>query len=137
MAADHGVAAEGVSAYPSEVTGQMLLNFAAGGAAINVIARRSDARVLVVDMWVMAPASESSVIHVRRVGPGTRGCVHGPARSRDQAVQALETGIGIAADLTDKGATLIGLGDMGIGNSTAASALTAAFTGAPVAEVTG
>jgi nicotinate-nucleotide--dimethylbenzimidazole phosphoribosyltransferase len=136
MAADHGVAAEGVSAYPSEVTAQMLLNFARGGAAINVLARQVDARLVVVDLGTLT-APEAPGVLDRRIGPGTANFTRGPAMTRAQAVQALEAGIALANTLADDGITLIGLGDMGIGNTTAASALTAAFTGLPAAEVTG
>jgi len=140
MGADHGVAEEGVSAYPREVTAQMLLNFARGGAAINVLARHAGAEVVVVDMGVavslrdLAPAGD---IRVERIGAGTGNFARGPAMSRAEAVRALETGARIAAELAAGGATLIGLGDMGIGNTTASSAVVAALTGAPVEEVVG
>ncbi|HZR82273.1 MAG TPA: nicotinate-nucleotide--dimethylbenzimidazole phosphoribosyltransferase [Candidatus Binatia bacterium] len=137
MAADHGVAREGVSAYPQEVTRQMLLNFAAGGAAINVLARRAGARVVVVDMGVAEPLPEHPAIRVARIGLGTRSLAHGPAMSRDQAVAALEVGIRIAHELAADGTTLLGLGEMGIGNTTSASALAAALTGCDPAQVTG
>jgi nicotinate-nucleotide--dimethylbenzimidazole phosphoribosyltransferase len=141
MGADHGVVAEGVSAYPSEVTGQMLLNFAAGGAAVNVLARQVGAEVLVVDMGVKAPLPEDAPgagsIRRERVGPGTASFADGPAMSRSQAVQAIGTGIRIASELAGRGVTLIGIGEMGIGNSTAASAMCAALLGLPPAEVVG
>jgi nicotinate-nucleotide--dimethylbenzimidazole phosphoribosyltransferase len=136
MAADHGVAEEGVSAYPAEVTGQMLLNFARGGAAINVLCRQVGARLLVVDMGTRAPVEAPGVLD-RRIGPGTRNFTVGPAMTREQAIAALEAGIAIAVGLAEDGVDLIGLGDMGIGNTTAASALTAAFTGLDPQEVTG
>jgi len=136
MAADHGVAAEGVSAFPQEVTAQMVANFARGGAAINVLARHAGAEVLVVDMGVATPVALPGVL-ARRIGAGTRNLSREPAMSREQAVTALEAGIGIAADLAARGVTLIGTGEMGIGNTTAASALSAALTGAPVEEITG
>jgi len=136
MAADHGVADEGVSAYPAEVTGQMLLNFARGGAAINVLCRQVGARLVVADLGTRtAPAAEG--VLDRRIGPGTRNFTTGPAMTREQAVAALEAGIAIAQDLAGDGVDLIGLGDMGIGNTTAASALTAAFIGLDPGEVTG
>ena len=138
MAADHGVAAESVSAYPQEVTRQMLLNFARGGAAINALARHAGARLVVIDMGVREPApSEGLLIRDRRIGPGTRSFIGGPAMARNEAVAALEAGIQIAEELADEGVTLVGLGDMGIANTTVASALTAAFTRAPVTEVVG
>lgn len=122
LAADHGIAAEGVSAYPREVTKQMLANFQAGGAAINVLARRSGARVLAVDVGVGSA--------------GTANFLHGPAMSREQAEQAIAVGRQIVAEkLSD--VRVLALGEMGIGNTTSASALTAALTGRPAREVTG
>ena len=137
MGADHGVAAEGVSAYPQEVTGQMLLNFARGGAAINVLARQANARIVVVDMGVAHPPPERAEIRTRRIGPGTANFTRGPAMTRTQALTALSTGATIAGALARDGVGLIGIGDMGIGNTTASSALAAVFTGAPPEEVTG
>jgi len=137
MGADHGVAARGVSAYPQEVTRQMLLNFARGGAAISVLARHVGARVVVVDMGIVEPLPEAREIVSRRIGPGTRDLSAGPAMSREQAVAALEAGIAIAAGRVAEGVTLLGVGEMGIGNTTSASALLAALTGAAPAEVTG
>jgi nicotinate-nucleotide--dimethylbenzimidazole phosphoribosyltransferase len=137
MGADHGVAAEGVSAYPQEVTAQMLLNFARGGAAINVLARHAGARVIVVDMGVKDPLPPSAPIRVERVGPGTKNFVHEPAMTQPEAVTALEAGIRVARQLAAEGISLLGIGEMGIGNTTSASALVAAFTGAAVEEVTG
>lgn len=137
MAGDHGVAEEGVSAFPQEVTAQMVANFAAGGAAINVLARHAGARVVVVDLGVKAPIAGLAGVRDLRVGPGTRNLARGPAMSRGEAVRALEAGIGIASELADDGVRVIGIGEMGIGNTTPASALTAAFTGLAPAEVTG
>ncbi|MFL5263082.1 MAG: nicotinate-nucleotide--dimethylbenzimidazole phosphoribosyltransferase [Anaeromyxobacteraceae bacterium] len=137
MAADHGVAEEGVSAYPQEVTAQMVANFVRGGAAINVLARQAGARVVVVDMGVKAPVPGLDGVLDRRVGPGTRNLARGPAMTRDEAVRALEAGIAVATDLAGKGVDVVAIGEMGIANTTAASALAAAFTGAPAAEVTG
>jgi nicotinate-nucleotide--dimethylbenzimidazole phosphoribosyltransferase len=136
MAADHGVADEGVSAYPAEVTAQMLLNFASGGAAINVLARQVGARLVVVDLGTRTHVETPGVLN-RRIGPGTANFTAGPAMTRDQATRALEAGIEVAEVLAGDGIDLIGLGDMGIGNTTAASALTAAFLGLDPAEVTG
>ena len=137
MGADHGVAAEGVSAYPSEVTRQMLLNFAAGGAAINVLARHAGARLVVVDMGVLEPLPPGTDVRAERIGPGTRNFKREPAMSEGEARAALETGIRIADELADQGVGLIGLGEMGIGNTTAATALVAAFTGAAPDTITG
>ena len=137
MGADHGVAEDGVSAYPQEVTRQMLLNFARGGAAINVLARHAGARVVVVDMGVREPVPATPEIRVHRIGPGTANFTRGPAMTRAQATAALEVGISVAGELADAGLTVIATGDMGIGNTTSASALTAAFTRATVEVVTG
>jgi nicotinate-nucleotide--dimethylbenzimidazole phosphoribosyltransferase len=136
MAGDHGVVAEGVSAYPQEVTVQMLANFAADGAAINVLARQAGARVLVVDMGTCSMGAIPGVLD-RRVGRGTANFMRDPAMSRTQAVAGIEVGIRLAAQLHTEGVGLLGTGEMGIGNTTAASALTAALTVSPVAEVTG
>lgn len=136
MGADHGVARRGVSAYPQEVTGQMLLNFATGGAAINVLARHAGAQVLVVDMGVVTPVSAPNIISAR-VAAGTADFTEGPAMTRAQAVRALQTGRDLANQLKRDGVQVVGLGEMGIGNTTSASALTAALTGAAAEEVTG
>ena len=137
MGADHGVAAEGVSAYPQEVTGQMLLNFARGGAAINVLARQAGARVVVVDMGVAHPPPPTPEIRACRIGGGTANFARGPAMSRAQALAALAAGAALAEELARDGVGLIGIGEMGIANTTASSALAAVFTGAPPGEVTG
>lgn len=136
MGADHGVAAEGVSAYPQEVTAQMLLNFATGGAAINVLARHVGARVVVVDMGVANPVVAGGV-RSERIAAGTRNLAEVPAMRRAQAIAGVETGVRIAGELIDEGIGLLGIGEMGIGNTTAASALTAALTGTAPEEVTG
>ena len=137
MGADHGVAEEGVSAYPQEVTRQMLLNFACGGAAINVLARWAGARVVVVDMGVKEPLPPTPTVRMHRLGPGTRNFTRGPAMTRGQALAGLELGIGIAEELAGEGITLLGIGDMGIGNTTTSSALASLLTGARPEEVTG
>jgi nicotinate-nucleotide--dimethylbenzimidazole phosphoribosyltransferase len=125
-AADHGVASEGVSAYPAEVTREMLANFAAGGAAINVLARRANAELLVVDAGVAEPVSNPQIRSLR-IGAGTRNFKVEPAMDRGQAIQALAAGLELAHELDRDGVAIIGLGDMGIGNSTAAAALAAAL----------
>ena len=137
MAGDHGVAEEGVSAYPQEVTAQMVLNFVRGGAAINVLARQAGARVVVVDMGVKAPLPAMPEIRAVRIGPGTRNAARGPAMSREEATRAVEAGIRLAVELADAGVDLLGIGEMGIANTTSAAALAAAYTGAPPVEVTG
>jgi nicotinate-nucleotide--dimethylbenzimidazole phosphoribosyltransferase len=137
MAADHGVAEEGVSAYPAEVTAQMLLNFSRGGAAINVLARQAGAQLVVADLGVRQPPPAMVGVRSHRIGPGTANFARGPAMTEAQARAALAAGVAVAEDLADAGVGVVGLGEMGIGNSTAASALCAAFTGLPPEEVTG
>jgi nicotinate-nucleotide--dimethylbenzimidazole phosphoribosyltransferase len=135
-AGDHGVAAEGVSAYPQEVTWQMLENFVAGGAAINVLARLAGARLLVVDAGVVSPVGDPAVRSLR-LGAGTANIAEGPAMSRAQAVAGLVFGSRLAAELADLGVGLVALGDMGIGNTTSASALCAALLPAEPEAVCG
>jgi nicotinate-nucleotide--dimethylbenzimidazole phosphoribosyltransferase len=137
MAGDHGVCAEGVSAFPSEVTPQMVFNFLAGGAAINVLARQVGARVLVTDVGVAADLGAAPGMRHRKVRPGTANMAHGPAMTRAEAIRALEIGIELVDELCAEGLDLIATGEMGIGNTTPSSALIAAFTGMPVAQVTG
>jgi len=139
MAADHGVTEEGVSAYPQEVSGQMLANFASGGAAINVLARHAGAQLLVVDMGVVHPPTARAGLDIRdaRIAAGTANFTRGPAMTRAQAVAAIAAGAGIAHELARDGIGMIAIGEMGIGNTTAASALAAVFTGASPDEVTG
>lgn len=137
MAGDHGVAREGVSAYPPEVTRQMLLNFARGGAAINVLARQAGARLLVFDMGVCGPDQPIPGVQSRRVKPGTDNFTLGPAMDLPSTVMAIEHGIRIAAELAASGINIIGLGEMGIGNTTSASTLVAAITGESPQALTG
>jgi nicotinate-nucleotide--dimethylbenzimidazole phosphoribosyltransferase len=125
-AADHGVAAEGVSAYPQEVTRQMLANFASGGAAISVLARAVGARLVVVDAGVVE-RFEHPVIRDLRLGAGTLNAAAGPAMSREQAVDAIHRGEELARELLGDGITAIGLGDMGIANTTSSAALCCAL----------
>jgi len=136
MAADHGIAAAGVSAFPSEVTAQMVRNFAAGGAAINVLARHAGARVLVVDMGVLTPVALPNVLD-RRIGSGTRNFLEASAMDPAQARAALEAGLTIALAEADAGLDLIAGGDMGIANSTSSSAIIALVTGAAPETVVG
>jgi nicotinate-nucleotide--dimethylbenzimidazole phosphoribosyltransferase len=135
-AADHGVAAEGVSAYPQEVTRQMLANFAAGGAAICVLAREAGAELIVVDAGVARRLADPR-IRQARIGPGTANACAGPAMSREQAWRALAAGVELAAELADRGLGIVALGEMGIANTTAASALCAALLPADPAAVCG
>jgi nicotinate-nucleotide--dimethylbenzimidazole phosphoribosyltransferase len=137
MAADHGVTAEGVSAYPPEVTPGMVANFAAGGAAINVIARHAGARVIVTDVGVNADISMLQGVRHRKIRWGTANMAQGPAMTRDEALRAVGVGLELVDEAVGEGATMFGTGEMGIGNTTAASAVIAALTGRPVGEVTG
>ncbi len=137
MAGDHGVVAEGVSAYPQEVTPQMVYNFLGGGAGINVIARQVGARIIVVDMGVASEMKAHPQLLSRKVAPGTRNMAIGPAMTEAQAIKAIETGIEIVTAEVAKGLDIVGTGDMGIGNTTASSAICAVMTGRSVAEVTG
>jgi len=137
LAADHGVVAQGVSAYPQIVTAQMVENFLRGGAAVNVLARHASARVVVADLGVAAPLPRHPRLRDLRVAPGTADMTRGPAMTRAQAVQAIEAGIGLVEAERAAGADLVGTGEMGIGNTTAASALVAALTGATPESVTG
>jgi nicotinate-nucleotide--dimethylbenzimidazole phosphoribosyltransferase len=137
MAADHGVTVEGVSAYPSEVTRQMVLNFASGGAAINVLARHVGAAVMVVDMGVASDEDWPEHIVNRKIAMGTKNMARGPAMSLEDARKCLEIGADLAVQAVEGGATAVAIGDMGIGNTTAASAITSVITGKTPAEVTG
>lgn len=137
FAGDHGVADEGVSAFPREVTRQMVLNFLNGGAGINVLARHAGAEVVVVDIGVDYDFPEDAKGLVRsKVLRGTGNIRRGPAMTRDEAVRCLETGINIATEYARPG-TIFGTGEMGIANTTPSSALIAAFSGAMVEDVTG
>ncbi len=137
VAGDHGVTVEGVSAYPSEVTAQMVHNFASGGAAINVLARRADARVVVVDVGIAAMLPSDLPIMHRKVAPGTANMTLGPAMTRAQAIEAITVGLNTVEAEYARGLDVICLGEMGIGNTTAASAIVAALTTSTVADVTG
>lgn len=137
MAADHGVVAEGVSAYPQVVTAQMVANFLRGGAGINVLARHIGARVVVVDMGVAGELAPHPDLVVRKIGYGTRNLARGPAMTRDEAARAIQAGIEIVERELARGADIVGTGDMGIGNTTPSSAIAAVLTGQPAALVTG
>jgi len=137
FAADHGVCAEGVSAYPQAVTAQMVLNFLRGAAAINALARAGGIELKVVDVGVATPLPLSSDLISRRRAPGTRNFCEGPAMTEAEMIAALETGIELACDSAMAGCDLLGFGEMGIGNTTAASAITAALTGRPTEALVG
>ncbi len=137
FAGDHGVHAEAVTPWPQEVTAQMVAAFAAGAAAVNVLARHAGADVLVVDVGVAADLSPAPGLLVRKVRHGTANLATGPAMSVDEATQALDVGAAVAAEAVAGGARGLVTGDMGIANTTASAALIAAFTGRSAAEVTG
>lgn len=136
LAADHGVADEGVSAYPKEVTAQMVHNFLSGGAGINALARQINARVVIVDMGVAGLISGSGFRNFK-IKSGTDNFTKGPAMTREQAIESIESGIRLVEEESGSGLDIIGTGDMGIGNTTSSSAITALFTGRPAEEVTG
>lgn len=140
MAGDHGVVEEKVSAFPQEVTPQMVDNFVKGGAAINVLAGVAGAKVIVVDMGVASDLTylaEQGKIMSCRLGNGTSNMASGPAMSRSQAEKSLLSGIEIARQLINEGTTLLATGDMGIGNTTSSSAIAAVLTGYSAGKVTG
>ncbi len=138
FAGDHGVLAEGVSPWPAEVTAQMVANFLAGGAAINVIANEVGASVVAVDVGVATPVPGDHGSLVRaNVRPGTANLAKEPAMSLDEARSSMQVGLSVADGLVDQGADLLVTGDMGIGNTTPSAALVAALTGWPARAVTG
>src|SRR5438045_3104145 len=128
LAADHGVGAEGVSAYPQAVTAQMVGNFLAGRAAISVLARRVGARVVVGDLGVAADLESHPRLISRKIRLGTSDMALGPAMSRSEAIAAIEVGIEILEAEVGRGLDLVATGDMGIGNTTASSAIIAAIS---------
>jgi len=137
FAGDHGIVDEGVSAYPREVTPQMVLNFLRGGAGINVLARHAGSEVIVVDIGVDFDFGVLEGLVNKKVMRGTRNFAKGPAMTRGEALKCVESGIELAVSYAKKGYKLIGTGDMGIGNTTPSSAVAAVITGAAVADVTG
>jgi len=136
FAGDHGVADEGVSAFPKEVTRQMVLNFISGGAGINALARHAGAEVVVVDMGVDFDFDDTPGLVKRKVVHGTANMRLGPAMTRLEAIKCLEAGVSLAYEYASPGA-IFGTGEMGIANTTPSSAIIAAFSGAPVETVTG
>ena len=137
FAADHGVCAEGVSAYPQAVTAQMVANYLRGGAAINALARAGGIELQVVDVGVLAPVAAPDGLISRRAAASTRNFCREPAMTDAEMQSALETGIDLAAEAAAAGCHLLGFGEMGIGNTTSASAIAAALTGEPVEKVVG
>ncbi|MBZ9577982.1 nicotinate-nucleotide--dimethylbenzimidazole phosphoribosyltransferase [Patescibacteria group bacterium] len=141
MAGDHGIVEEGVSAFPQEVTPQMIYNFIEGGAGINVLAGHVGARVVVVDMGV---ASKLQIANCKlqnfkdkKINSGTKNMAKDPAMTREEAVKCIENGIEVFEEELLNGIDIIGTGDMGIGNTTASSAIAACFTNKPVEVLTG
>ncbi len=137
MAADHGMVAEGVSLYPQAVTKQMILNFLQGGAAINILASHIGARVIVVDMGVIDGFPPLPGLLCKMIDSGTKNMAQESAMTHQQAIDALEAGIEVVQDEVSKGLDIIGTGDMGIGNTTASSAIFAAISGQSIEKVTG
>jgi nicotinate-nucleotide--dimethylbenzimidazole phosphoribosyltransferase len=136
MAGDHGVTDDGVSAYPKEVTAQMVYNFLNGGAAINVLARHAGARVVIVDMGVAVDFTHERLVS-KKIAYGTANMAKGPAMSYEDAVRSIEAGIEVFESEAKKGVDIVGVGDMGIGNTTSSSAIVAVITGYDVEKVTG
>ncbi len=136
-AADHGVVAQGVTGYPQEVTAQMVLNFLSGGAAVSVMAKNAGVELVIVDAGVATPLPDHPGLRSVSAGRGTADVSLGPAMTREQAEACVAAGVRLATDAAERGADIIGTGDMGIGNTTASSAITAALTGRPPEETTG
>ncbi|HDY74012.1 MAG TPA: nicotinate-nucleotide--dimethylbenzimidazole phosphoribosyltransferase, partial [Euryarchaeota archaeon] len=137
MAGDHGVTEAGVSAYPKEVTPQMVFNFLHGGAGINVLARHVGASVVIVDMGVACDLPDDLRLVNHKIGFGTKNMACGPAMTRKQAIQSVEAGIYVLEEAVKKGLDIVGTGDMGIGNTTASATITATVTGISPFEATG
>ncbi len=136
MAGDHGVAEEGVSAFPKEVTAQMIFNFLSGGAGINVLARHVGARVVVVDMGVAVDIKDEMLVN-KKIAYGTANMAKRPAMRYEDALRSIDAGIDVLELEIKKGMDIVGVGDMGIGNTTPSSAIAAVITGEAVREVTG
>jgi nicotinate-nucleotide--dimethylbenzimidazole phosphoribosyltransferase len=140
LAADHGVNAEKISAYPKEVTAQMVYNFLRGGAGINVLAKHVGSEVIVVDMGVaekISAAGGPKNFKDKKIALGTKNMAKGPAMTRDEAIKSIEAGMEIFEEEYGRGIDIVGTGDMGIGNTTASSAIAAAICGVPVENVVG
>lgn len=137
MAGDHGVVEEGVSAYPQDVTPQMVLNFLHGGAAINALAGQAGARVVVVDMGVAADLPASPGLIARKIGRGTANLARGAAMTREQAVASIMAGAEVVEAEVARGLDVLATGDMGIGNTTPSAAIAAALTGRAAEEIAG
>jgi nicotinate-nucleotide--dimethylbenzimidazole phosphoribosyltransferase len=136
FAGDHGIVEEGVSAFPKEVTPQMVLNFLRGGAGVNVLARHVGAEVRVVDVGVDFDFEPTPGLIIRKVAKGTRNFAKESAMTREEAVAAIEVGIALADQAKKEGVAMVGTGEMGIGNTSPSSAIIAALAGCTVREVT-
>jgi len=137
LAADHGVTEEGVSAYPKDVTAQMVYNFLSGGAGINVLAKHIGARVVVVDFGVAEDLKPHQKLLIKKINYGTKNMTKGPAMTKEEAIKSIEAGIDVFEAEFKKNPDIVGTGDMGIGNTTASSAIAACFTKSPIENVTG
>lgn len=137
FAADHGVTEEGISAYPAQVTPQMVQNFLNGGAAVNVLARQQNAEVMVVDIGVNHRFTAHPKLLDRKIALGTRNMAKEPAMTQSEAEEAIAIGIQISAQLAENDVDLIATGEMGIGNTTASSAIFSVISGLPIHQVTG
>jgi len=137
FAGDHGVADDGVSAFPKSVTPQMVLNMLAGGAAINVLTRHADIELLVIDMGVDDPLAGAEGLIRKKIANGTASIARGPAMTIEQARQAIQTGMELAKQASDDNVSLLGTGEMGIANTTPAAALFAAYLDCSPSTVTG
>lgn len=141
LAGDHGVTEENISAYPKEVTAQMVYNFISGGAGINVLAQHIGARVVVVDMGVAEKIQNLKFkiqnFKEKKINYGTKNFTKGPAMTREEAIKSIETGIELVEEELSSAVDIIGTGDMGIGNTTASTAISRVITNKPLEELTG
>lgn len=137
LAADHGVTAEEVSAYPQSVTAQMVKNFVHGGAAVNVLARHAEASLRLVDMGVAEDLHTCTGLLDHKIAYGTKNFLSEPAMSREQALQSIRVGMDLAKAACADGKNLVAVGEMGIGNTTSSAAVVSVLTGQSVEQVTG
>lgn len=137
FAGDHGITEEGVSAYPKEVTHQMVYNFLRGGAGINVLARHINAEVRVIDIGVDFEFGSIEGLISKKIRRGTQNFLKSPAMTREEAIRAIEAGMEVVINETAKGLDIAGVGDMGIGNTTPSAGIISVITGIPVEKVTG
>jgi nicotinate-nucleotide--dimethylbenzimidazole phosphoribosyltransferase len=137
LAGDHGIATEGVSAFPQEVTPQMVYNFINGGAGINVLAKHVGARVVVADMGVACDLNNNENLVIKKVNYGTKNMIKEAAMTKEEAIKSIEAGIELFEEELSKGIDIVGTGEMGIGNTTPSSAISAVITGKPVEDMTG